>query len=195
MTSTENEISKETSLLIIDMQMDYFPGGKMELVHSEEASLVAGRLLEIFRKKNLPIYHINHISKSPKATFFIPDTEGIRIHPNVAPLDGEIIIIKHHPNSFLETSLLDKLRSAGIKNLIITGMMTHMCVDATVRAASDLGFECTVIYDACATRDLAIDSRKVPYDKVQDAFMAALNGTYAEVLTFEEYKNKIDTKN
>lgn len=192
MSEESKILTGETGLLIIDIQKDYFPGGRMELVNPENASKIAKKLLNHFRKLELPVFHVNHAAASPGATFFVPGTEGIKVHHDVEPVSGEPVIIKHHPNSFLGTDLLEKLNSAGIKSLVITGMMTHMCIDATTRAASDLGFNCTVIYDACSTRDLVIDGRKVAYDKVHDAFLAALKGTYAEVMRSEEFFRKYD---
>lgn len=173
------------ALLLIDIQNDYFPGGKMELVNSEAAALKAGLLLDAFRNRHLPIIHIQHISTRPTATFFLPHTEGVKIHKSVAPLEGEMVIQKHYPNSFRETKLLDYLKDKGVTDLVTAGMMTQMCVDTTVRAASDLGFACRLAHDACATRDLAFAKKSVAAADVQTAFMAALNGFFAEVLDAE----------
>lgn len=169
------------ALLIIDIQNDYFENGKMELVGAEEASKNAKTILEIFRDKNLPIIHMQHIATSPTATFFLPNTEGVKINKNVTPRENEKVIIKHYPNSFKETELLDYLKREQISELIICGMMTHMCVDSTTRAAFDLGFKSTVIGDACATRDLELDGEKVNAKEVQIAYLSALNGTFAEI--------------
>lgn len=170
------------ALLLIDIQNDYFPGGRMALSGSEDAGLNAGKLLDTFRKSNLPVFHIQHISTRPTATFFLPHTDGVNIHDSVAPVSGEPVIQKNYPNSFRETNLLEKLRAAGISQLVIAGMMTQMCVDTTVRAAADLGFTCQLAHDACATRDLTFAGRTVAAVDVQTAFMAALNGLFAEVL-------------
>jgi nicotinamidase-related amidase len=175
-----------TALLIIDIQNDYFPGGKMELVGSPQAAEQAAGLLENFRAKSLPIFHMQHVSVRPTATFFLPDTEGVKIHESVTPRAGETVLVKHYPNSFRETSLLEKLRGQGIDRLVIAGMMTHMCIDTTTRAAADLGFECVLAHDACATRDLAFNGSKVPAREVQGAFVAALNGAFAKVMAAKE---------
>ncbi|HEY6174932.1 MAG TPA: cysteine hydrolase family protein [Kofleriaceae bacterium] len=169
------------ALLIIDIQNDYFLGGKMELEGSEPASLRAGELLAAFRKRRIPVIHVQHISLRPGATFFLPDTDGVKIHDNVAPADHETLIQKHFPNAFRDTTLHDHLRQTGIRELVIAGMMTHMCVDATTRAAADLGFTCSLAHDACATRALAFGGTKVPADHVHSSFLAALSGTYAAV--------------
>ncbi len=177
----------KTALILIDIQNDYFEGGANPLVGSLEASLRARALLEDFRARALPVVHVRHLSTRPGSTFFIPGTPGAEIHANVAPVAGEKVIEKNFPNSFRDTDLLDHLHSEGITDLVICGMMTHMCVDATVRAAKDFGFSCTLIGDACATKDLEIGGRSVAAADVQTAFLAALNYFYATVRIVEEY--------
>jgi nicotinamidase-related amidase len=96
------------------------------------------------------------------------------------------VIEKHFPNGFRETPLLEKLRARGTQKLVIAGMMTHMCIDTTTRAAADLGFQCTLAHDACATRDLAFGGEKVPAKAVQASYLAGLNGAFAKVLAARE---------
>ena len=174
------------ALLIVDIQNDYFPGGRMELVGSNEAAARAGELLARFRETRLPVIHMQHVSLRPGATFFLPNTEGVKIHASVAPIAGETVIEKHFPNSFRETPLLDHLKKHAIDRLAIAGMMTHMCIDTTTRAAADLGFQCQLAHDACATRDLAFGDAKVAAREVHNAFLAALNGPFAKVLAAKD---------
>jgi nicotinamidase-related amidase len=169
------------ALLIIDIQNDYFPGGSNTLVGSNEAVYNALKILKHFREKELPIVHIQHIADREGATFFRPGTPGAEIHPTLSPLATEKLFVKHYPNSFRETGLLEYLQINGINQLVICGMMTHMCVDATVRAAKDFGFTCTLIGDACATKDLVIHDKKIEAANVHNAFLAALNYFYASV--------------
>lgn len=171
----------DTALLLIDIQNDYFPGGAMELVGSDAAGEHAAMLLAAFRRKGLPVVHVQHFSTRPGATFFLPDTKGVEIHACVAPQQGETIVRKHFPNSFRETPLLEHLRERKISGLVIGGMMTHMCVDTTVRAAADLGFDCQLAHDACATRSLSFGGSTVAAADVQTAFVASLNGLFARV--------------
>lgn len=175
------------ALIIVDIQNDYFENGAMELVGSLEASKNAKEILTKFRNENLPIIHIQHLSLAPGSTFFLPDTKGQEIHENVKPLDGEEVIEKYYPNSFRDTGLLDYLKSQNITELVIVGMMTQMCIDATTRAAKDFEFECTVIGDACATRNLEVNGKTVKAEDVQTAFLAGLNSFYAEVKNTEDY--------
>ena len=174
------------ALIIVDIQNDYFPGGKMQLVGSDAAAGEAARLLRAFRERGAPIFHIQHVSTRPGATFFLPDTDGVKIHESVAPLASERVVTKHFPNSFRGTPLLELLRAANVERLAIAGMMTHMCIDATTRAAADLGFECRLAHDACATRDLAFGGSTVAAHDVHTAFLASLNGAFAKVLPARE---------
>ncbi|MCE1248035.1 MAG: cysteine hydrolase [Firmicutes bacterium] len=177
----------KTALLIVDIQNDYFPGGKMELSGSEEASLKAKSILEHFRKSGLPVIHIQHISVREGSTFFIPDTTGVKIHKNVTPAEGEKVFTKYYPSSFRETGLDEYLKSNGITNLVICGMMTHMCIDTTVRAAFDLGYTNILAYDACATRELnAVDGSVIPAGHVHNAFIAALGMVFAKTVKADE---------
>lgn len=176
----------ERALLIIDMQNDYFPGGKMELEGAQAAAENAASALEQFRRLGLPIFHVKHLSVRPGATFFIPGTPGVEIHPRVQPREGERVLQKNFPNSFRATELEAVLKAADAKELVIAGMMTHMCVDATVRQAADLGYRVTLLGDACATRAQSYNGEMIPARQVHGAFLAALNGFYAKVISARE---------
>ena len=171
------------ALLVIDIQNDYFPGGKMELVGSAAAALQAARVQRHFRERGLPVINVQHIALSPTATFFLPETQGAEIHSDVTPIDGEVVITKHFPNAFRETNLAETLGALGAKELTVVGMMTHMCVDTTVRAANDAGLKVTLVGDACATKDLEFDGRTVAAADVQVSYLAAIDGSFAEVVS------------
>ena len=175
------------ALIIIDIQNDYFEGGANPLVGSLEASINAKALLKDFREKSLQVIHIQHFSTRVGSTFFIPNTKGVEIHENVMPITGEKVIAKNYPNSFRETDLLNYLKANNITDLVICGMMTQVCVDATTRAAKDFGFNCVVIGDACAAKDLEIQGEKVMASEVQKSFLAALNYFYSTVKNTHEY--------
>ena len=186
----------KTALVIIDIQNDYLPAGKNELVNSVEASLKAKDLLEHFRQRNLTVVHIRHLSVRPGSTYFIPGTEGSEIHPSVRPLQGEKIVTKNYPNGFRETVLHNYLLEQHIEHLVIAGMMSHMCVDSTARAGKDLGYWITIAEDSCATKDLILQDQKIPTQEIHRAFIAGLSNYYAEIKTspqvieqFKEFKN------
>ncbi|CAM4017554.1 cysteine hydrolase family protein [Lederbergia lenta] len=177
-----------TALIIVDIQNDYFKNGRMELVNPDKAATNAAKVLDWFRQNNKEnIFHVQHIAADPALGFFLPDTKGAEIHETVQPLENEIMIIKHFPNSFLETDLESKLKEKGITKVIVVGMMTHMCIDATVRAAVDLGYETTLIEDACATRDMSYEGKTVTAEQVHYAFVSALNGMYCDVKSTEDF--------
>ncbi|WP_426482904.1 cysteine hydrolase family protein [Chryseobacterium sp. R2ACT005] len=190
--NAQKQKMENTALLIIDVQNDYFPGGKMTLEKAEQAGENIKRILEYFRKNNLTIVHIKHISTNEGATFFLPDTDGAKINQLVLPKEDEKIITKHFPNSFRETDLMDYLQSKKIKNLVITGMMTDVCVEATTRAAFDYGFHNTIIGDATATRNRELNGEVVKAAEVQRSFLAgisALGNLYAQVASANDFLN------
>ena len=180
----------KTALLLVDIQNDYFAGGRMELVDMDAASVTAGKLLAFFREQQWPTFHIQHVAIRGGATFFLPDTKGVAIHENVKPRPEDTVIQKHYPNSFRETPLLDQLNNAAVKRVVICGAMSHMCIDATTRAAADFGFNCTVIHDGCATRNLDFGNKKVLAEDVHASFMAALGSAYANVKSWKEFHSK-----
>lgn len=171
-----------TALLIVDLQNDYFEGGKFPLSKTDAAATNAASILAGFRAASMPVIHIRHEVLRKPAPFFEPGTEGAEIHPSVAPSPNEAVITKNFPNSFRETDLQDQLQSLGITDLVIIGAMSHFCIDATTRAATDLGYGCTVAHDACASRDLEFDGVAVPAAQVHAAFMAALAMGYGAIL-------------
>ncbi|MGA8217825.1 MAG: cysteine hydrolase family protein [Solirubrobacterales bacterium] len=179
-------MASSRTLLIIDIQRDYFPGGAYPLVEPEAAAATARKVLDSFRSASEPVIHMKHVWDAPDAEFMRPGTEGIEIHPAVEPARGEPVLEKASPNSFVETELEAELRKLGSDDLVVAGMMSSMCVDATVRAAADLGFSPTVVHDACAAPDLEFNGVEVPGAAVHAAFMAALADGYAEVTSAAE---------
>jgi nicotinamidase-related amidase len=175
------------ALVLIDVQNDYFPGGKWPLSGIESAADNAARLLAAARKAGDLVVHVRHEFPSVEAPFFAPGSEGAKIHSKVRSLDGEPVVLKHHVNSFRETDLKAILDHHGVEEVVICGAMSHMCVDAGARAASDLGYKCIVVHDACATRDQEFEGTVVPAADVHAAFMAALPFGYARLVSTEEY--------
>jgi nicotinamidase-related amidase len=169
------------ALLIVDIQNDYFEGGKMALDGAEKASNNARIALEYFRNRRTPIIHVKHVDVQDQLTFFKPDDAwGTEIHHSVKPNEYEPVFIKHTPNAFYQTDLLKHLKNEGITNLTICGMMTHMCVDATTRAAKDYGFDIRLLEDACTTMNLEFNGNLVNAELVHVSFVAALGQYYAK---------------
>jgi nicotinamidase-related amidase len=167
------DTGSRTALLLIDIQEFYFDTTKAPLTGRFEAARQAGRLLAGFRENGQVVVHVMHKG-------------GGDIRPEVAPLPGEKVIVKEQVNCFRDTPLLEYLKDLEINRLVIAGMMTHMCVEAAVRAADDLGFETLMIGDACATRDLRYGDEVVPAREVHLATLATLK-YYARVLSTDEY--------
>lgn len=175
------------AVLVVDLQNDYFPDGKFPLVDVEPALDKAVRVVADARARGDKVVHIRHEFPAADAPFFAPGSDGAQIHSRVAPADGEPVIVKQQINAFLGTDLKQVFDAAGIEEVTVIGAMSHMCIDAATRAASDFGYRTTVVHDACATRDLEFDGRVVPAAQVHDAYMSALAFAYAKVTTTQEY--------
>src|ERR1043166_7097612 len=175
------------ALVLIDIQNDYFPGGKWTLSGIESAADNAAKVLAAARAAGDLVIHVRHEFPSADAPFFTPGSKGAQIHPKVRTAEGETVVLKYHVNSFRETDLKAVLDRAGVEEVVICGAMSHMCVDAGTRAASDLGYRCVVVHDACATRDQEFNGTVIPAGQVHAAFMAALRFGYATLVSTEEY--------
>ncbi len=169
------------ALLIIDVQNDYFPGGSNELYKPLEAEKRIAELIRESRDTGRPVIYIQHFNPDDDY-FFIEGTWGAEISERIKPEAGDKVIVKRYPNSFLETELDEYLKSLGIDTLLVCGMMTHMCVDTTVRAAMDHGYTVRLEADACATMDLTINGEVIPAETVHKAFIAAMDGIFAEII-------------
>ena len=175
------------ALVLIDIQNDYFAEGRWPLSGIDAAADNAAKVLAAARAAGDLVIHVRHEFPSPDAPFFAPGTDASKIHSKVRALNNETVVTKNQVNSFRETDLKAILDQHGIEELVICGAMSHMCVDAGVRAASDLGYKCIVVHDACATRDQEFEGTIVPAADVHAAFMSALRFGYAQLLTAEEY--------
>ena len=177
---------RPATLVLIDVQNFYFPGGQLPLTGPVEASLKARALLEAFRARGWPVVHVLHLARGQAAPSPDAGDEAYRPHPNVMPRPGERVVGKREANAFRDTELLATLRDLGTTRLVVAGMQTHMCVEAATRAAADLGFEVTVVHDACATRPLAFGGVEVPAAQVHAAALAAMGSAYAKVVSTAE---------
>jgi len=180
---------KNTALILIDFQNDYFEDftqATFILNNTLEAATNAAKLLDVFREKSAKIIHVQHESLSKEAPFFLKGSKGSHIHKSVRPHKNEKIIIKNHVNAFLETTLEEELRDSNIQDVIICGAMSHMCVTSAARAASDLKYNCTVVHDACATLPLEFQGKIIEASQVHASSMSALGFAFAKILSTEE---------
>lgn len=175
------------AIIVIDLQNEYLPTGKLPLTGIESAAANAAKVIASARERAVPVFHIQHIFANNEMPVFVPDSDGIKIQAAVLPEGNEPVIVKNNVNSFLKTDLKQRLEEQGITSLVVVGAMSHMCVDAAVRAASDFGYDVTVLHDACATLDLEFNGVSVPAEQVHATMMAALAFAYAKVTSTGEY--------
>jgi nicotinamidase-related amidase len=181
-------IMTKRAVIVVDIQNEYFPPeGKLPLQGVEEAAANAAKVIAHARDLGEPVIHVRHEFPDPEAPFFATGTDAVKIHPAVKPLEGEQVITKNYPNSFRETVLKESLEKLGVTDVVVIGSMSHMCIDATSRAAVDYGYNTTIVHDACATLDLEFNGVTVPAAQVHAAFMSALAFLYGTVSTTEEF--------
>ena len=175
------------AVVVIDLQNEYLPTGKLPLTGIEAAVSNAAKVIADARDSDVPVIHVRHEFAVADAPVFVPGSDGVKIQTAVAPREGEPVVVKNHPNSFRETNLEHLLDERGVEEVVVVGAMSHMCVDAGVRAAADLGYSVVVLHDACATLDLEFGGVKVPAPQVHAAMMAGFAFAYATVKSTEEY--------
>ncbi|CAF0936162.1 unnamed protein product [Rotaria sordida] len=186
-SSVDHSNKTERALLVVDIQNDYFPGGLWTLYGMDAAADNAARILAAARTSGDLIVYIRHEFTTNAAPFFKPGSTGAQIHPKVQNLKDEYVVVKYYTNSYRETNLKDILDRHGIRQVVICGAMSQNCIDAVTRASFDFGYDCTVIHDACAARDLEFNGMPIPAKYVHAAFMAALQFAYAKTISTDEY--------
>ncbi|MBC7999183.1 MAG: cysteine hydrolase [Leptolyngbya sp.] len=192
-----NNSETKRALIVVDIQNDYFPGGKWTLHNMEAAANNAALLIQSARSSGELVVHIRHEFPSVEAPFFAPGSKGAEINETVKNHDGEEVVVKHQINSYRDTNLKEILDRHNIEEVVICGAMSHMCVDAVTRASNDFGYKVNVVHDACASRDLEFNGTVVPAAQVHAAFMSALGFAYATMHSTQEYlaatKPKVQT--
>jgi len=171
-------------LILIDIQNMYFTEGVFQLHEPEKAAEKAAILLKKFREEQKPVLHVMH-------RFPVGDqAEGrylLEFNTAVLPQAGETIIEKDYPNAFLKTGLKETLDTLHADTLVIAGMMSHMCIDTTVRAAQNYDYKVTVVEDACTTKDLVWKGKTIDATTVHASIMASLQGTFATVMGIDKF--------
>lgn len=175
-----------SALILVDIQNDYFENGLWPVAKMGEVGQNAARLLAWARARGDLVVHVRHENAAPGAPFFQPGTPGAEINASVAPEGGEAVLTKARPNSFVGTDLAQRLVKADISKVVICGAMSQMCIDATTRAAADMGYSVTVAQDACGAKEVVFGGAEVPAAQVHAAFMGALGAAYAAVGSTDE---------
>jgi nicotinamidase-related amidase len=182
-----NKKNSHRALIVVDIQNDYFPNGRWTLSGMDAAADNAARLIAAARASGELVVHIRHEFPTADAPFFAPGSAGAQIHPKVQNREDEHVIVKHHINSYRETKLKEILDHNNIREVVICGAMSHMCIDAVTRASNDFGYNCILVHDACASRDLEFNGIRVPAEHAHAAFMAALGFAYAKTISTNDF--------
>lgn len=181
----------DAALVVIGLQRDYFSGGRFELPGIERTVVNASALLLVCRSFGIPVVHVRHVEKDPAVGFLMEGSAGAEIDPRVAPSGNDLLITKNWPNAFRDTkfqAILDILRP---QELVFCGAMSNLCVDATVKAAFDLDYKCTIVEDACAASDLEFNGTHIPAAQVHAVFMAALASAYGAITDLKAFNDRL----
>lgn len=170
----------DAALIMIDCQNTYRTG-VMQLTGVEQAIVEAKKLLQRARELQIPVIHIQH--DGGEGSPYDLNTDIGQISDEVAPIDGEMVIVKNFPNAFVQTGLDERLKTLGVENVVLAGFMTHMCVNSTAHGGFNLGYKPTIVASTTATRPLLTANGKlVPAQQVQDAAIASTRDLYAAVV-------------
>lgn len=171
-----------TALLVIDFQNEYF-SGKMPIPDGKRALGNARRLVEFADQAGIPVFHVQHVT--PAGTpIFAEGGATVQFHEELQPAAHHSVLQKSSVSVFPTTDIDSRLKAAGIKTLIVSGLMTHACVAGAARDAVPLGYEVLVAEDACATRDLdSADGAILPHAALHRASLATIADTFGEVMT------------
>lgn len=168
-------MSNKAALLVIDAQVNMFAEGS-SVFRGEELLDTLSYLIARARAAHMAVVYVQNNGGPDDPDR--PGTPGWQIHPRLTPEQGDIVIQKHRPDSFHETNLAAELAARHIRRLIVTGMQTEMCIDATCRRAHELGYDVALVADAHST----FDDRRLLAAEV----IAQYNELLAEIITVQE---------
>jgi nicotinamidase-related amidase len=178
--------AKSTALVVIDIQREYFEGGKLYLPDGQPALMRAKKLVAFADAQRIPVFHVQHVGPAG-GPLFARDGAGVEFHHEIMPAPHHRVVQKTSPSSFVGTDLDELLKARGIQTLLICGLMTHMCVSTTARDARPRGYRAIVAGDACATRDIdGWDGGVVAHAALHRAALTAVSDSFAEVMSTEQ---------
>lgn len=190
--------SDRPALILVDIQKGFaninYWGGQR---NNPNAELRASELLKLWRRQNLPIFHVRHCSSNP-ISLLHENNPGNAFNDLVIPLDGEPVIKKYVNSAFIGTDLKIQLNNAAITKLVIVGLTTDHCISSTTRMAGNLGFETILVSDATATfNKKGIDGQNYPAELMHETALASLNDEFATIVTtgfIKKYLENINKK-
>lgn len=178
----------KSALLVIDFQNEYFTG-KMPIPDGAAALANTQKLIKYADSHKIPVYHVQHVAPAGSAVFAI-DGETVKFHPGMQPRAQDIVLQKSTVSVFGSTDLDSRLKKAGIKDLIISGLMTHACVAGAARDAAPLGYNVIVASDASATRAITrVNGDTIDKDSLHKAALAEVEDTFGDVMTTAQILN------
>ncbi|CAI0736633.1 cysteine hydrolase family protein [Serratia ficaria] len=180
--ATQSLPANATALLVIDFQNEYFIG-KMPIPDGLKALKHTQRLVAFAHRHHMPVFFVRHLGPA-NGPLFAEGSQFAAFHPDLQPAAGDKVITKATPSSFVGTDLDRQLKQAGVRQLIVSGLMTHMCVSSTARDAVPLGYQVIIPADATATRSLATwDHQVVSHADLQRAALAGVADVFAEIMS------------
>ena len=180
------------ALMLIDIQKGFdnikYWGGQRNNLNAEEN---AGKLLRLWRKNDLPIFHIKHCSSNPASPLHETNA-GNEFRDIVKPINDEPVIKKNVNSAFIGTDLKEQLDKAKITKLVIVGLTTDHCVSTSTRMAGNLGFDTFVVSDATATfNKKGLEGQNYSAELIHETALASLNDEFATVVTTNFLKQNI----
>jgi nicotinamidase-related amidase len=180
------------ALILVDIQKGFdnieYWGGERNNPGAEEN---ASELLKLWRKHQLPVFHIKHCSSNPGSLLY-ETNKGNDFKDLVTPIDSEPIIKKNVNSAFIGTGLEDQLHHLKITKLVIAGLTTDHCISTTTRMAGNLGFDTFLVADATATfNKKGLEGQNFPAELIHATALASLNVEFATIVTTEFLKQNI----
>ncbi|CDG82003.1 cysteine hydrolase family protein [Janthinobacterium agaricidamnosum] len=184
-TAARHITASSSALLVIDFQNEYF-SGKLPIPDGIKALHNAQRLIALADRHQIPVFHVQHVTPAG-SPIFADHGDNVKFHAELQPQAGHQVIRKSTVSVFASTDIDARLKAAGIKTLIISGLMTHACVSGATRDAVPAGYDVIVAEDACATRDLdAANGSVVGHATLHAASLVTLADTFADILSTEQ---------
>lgn len=145
-------MNNQTALLVIDLQRDYFLGGKFPLWEPEDCQARLVETIHNCRRLGMPVILIQHVAAGDMAPFFVPGSAGVELTPAIrAAAPDAPVVVKHFADSFYQTELEATLQQLGVEKLLISGMMTQNCVTFTALSEAAAKYHPVILSDCCTT--------------------------------------------